>query len=34
MVEEVQLVLPLPIEANQLMRFTGRTEEMLQSRVL
>jgi|ETN02SMinimDraft_2_1059926.scaffolds.fasta_scaffold284821_1 hypothetical protein len=34
MVEEVQLVLPPPIEANQLMRFTGRTEEMLQSRVL
>jgi len=34
MFEEVQLVLPPPVEANQLMRFTGRLEEILQSRVL
>jgi DNA-binding NarL/FixJ family response regulator len=34
MVEEIQLVLPPPIEANQLMRLSGRVEEMLQSRVL
>ncbi|MFC2010994.1 response regulator transcription factor [Chloroflexota bacterium] len=34
MFEEVQLVLPPPVEANQLMRLTGRVEEILQSRVL
>ncbi len=34
MVEEIQLVLPPPIEANQLMRLSGRVEETLQSRVL
>ena len=34
MVEEVQLVLPPPVDANQLMRFAGRAEEALQSRVL
>jgi len=34
MVEELQLILPPPVEANQLMRFTGRTEETLESRVL
>jgi len=34
MVEELQLVLPPPVEANQLMRFAGRTEETFQSRVL
>ncbi len=34
MIEEIQLVLPPPVEANQLMRFTGRAEEALQSRVL
>ena len=34
LVEELQIVLPPPIEANQLMRFAGRTEETLQSRVL
>ena len=34
MVEEVQLVLTPPVEANQLMRFASRTEETLQSRVL
>ena len=33
-VEEVQLVLSPPVEANQLMRFAGRTEEKLQSRVM
>jgi len=33
-VEEIQLVLPPPVEANQLMRFAGRAEEALQSRVL
>jgi len=33
-VEEVQLVLTPPVEANQLMRFAGRTEERLQSRVM
>ena len=33
-VEEVQLVLPPPVEANRLMRFAGRAEEGLQSRVL
>ena len=34
LVEELQLVLLPPVEANQLMRFAGRTEETLQSRVL
>ncbi len=34
MVEELQLVLPPPVEANQLMRFAGRTEETLRSHVL
>ena len=34
MAEEIQLVLPPPVEANQLMRFTGRAEEALQSRVM
>jgi DNA-binding NarL/FixJ family response regulator len=34
MIEEVQLVLSPPVEANQLMRFAGHTEEKLESRVL
>lgn len=34
LIEEVQLVLPPPVEANQLMRFTSQVEEMLQSRVM
>jgi len=34
MVEEVQIVLSPPVEANQLMRFAGRTEEAFQSRVM
>ena len=34
MAEEIQLVLAPPVEANQLMRFTGRAEEALQSRVM
>ena len=34
MVEELQLVLSPPIEASQLMRLAGRTEEALHSRVL
>ncbi len=34
MVEEVQMVIPPPIDANQLMRFVSRAEEMLQSRML
>jgi hypothetical protein len=34
MVEELQLVLPPPVEANQLMGFAGRVEEVLRSRVL
>jgi DNA-binding NarL/FixJ family response regulator len=34
MIEEIQLVLPPPIEANQLMKLSGRVEEVLQSRVL
>ena len=34
MVEEVQLVLPPPVEANQLMRFVSRAEEAFHSRVL
>lgn len=33
MIEEIQLVLPPPVEANQLMRLSGRVEEALQSRV-
>ncbi|MFC1918647.1 response regulator transcription factor [Chloroflexota bacterium] len=32
--EEVQLMLPPPVEANQLMRFATEVEDMLQSRVL
>ncbi len=34
MVEELQLILPPPIEANQLMRLSGRVEHVLKSRVL
>ena len=34
MVDEIQLVLPPPVEANQLMRLSGRVEESLQSRVM
>ncbi len=34
MVEEIQLVLSPPIDADQLLRLAGRTEETLQSRVL
>ncbi|MFC1957976.1 response regulator transcription factor [Chloroflexota bacterium] len=34
MFEEVQLVLPPPVEANQLMRFATQTEQRVQSRVL
>ena len=34
MAEEVQLVLAPPVEANQLMRFVGRAEAALQSRVM
>ena len=32
--EEIQLVIPPPIEANQLMRFASQVEEILQSHVL
>ena len=34
MLEELQLVVAPPVEANQLMRFANHVEEMLQSRVL
>ena len=34
MVEELQLILPPPVEANQLMRLSGRVEHVLKSRVL
>jgi len=34
MLEEVQMVIPPPINANQLIKFVGRVEEMLQSRTL
>ncbi|MFC2021469.1 response regulator transcription factor [Chloroflexota bacterium] len=34
MVEEIQLVLPPPVGADQLMRFASRAEDALQSRVL
>ena len=34
MFEEVQLVIPPPVEANRLMRFASQVEDMLQSRVL
>ena len=34
MFEEVQLVIPPPVEANQLMRFASQVEGILQSRVL
>lgn len=33
-VEELQLIIPPPIEANQLMRLSGRVEHVLSSRVL
>ncbi|MBN2239364.1 MAG: response regulator transcription factor [Dehalococcoidales bacterium] len=33
-VEEIQLVLPPPVEANQLMRLSGRVEHVMKSRVL
>ena len=32
--KEIQLVIPPPVDANQLIRFTARVEEMLQPRVL
>ncbi len=32
--EEVQMVIPPPVDANQLIRFVSRVEEMLQSRML
>jgi len=34
MLEEVQMVIPPPIDANQLIRFVSRVEEMLESRML
>jgi DNA-binding NarL/FixJ family response regulator len=34
MVEELQLILPPPVEANQLMRLSGRVEHVFKSRVL
>jgi len=34
MPEEVQMVIPPPVDANQLIRFVRRVEEMLQSRML
>jgi len=34
MAEEVQMVIPPPVDANQLIRFVSRVEEMLQSRML
>jgi DNA-binding NarL/FixJ family response regulator len=34
MVDEAQLVIAPPVDANQLMRFTGRAEDLLWSRVL
>jgi len=34
MPEEVQLIIPSPVEANQLMRFASQVEEILQSHVL
>jgi len=34
MPEEVQMVIPPPVDANQLIRFVSRVEEMLQSRTL
>jgi len=34
MLEEVQMVVPPPVDANQLIRFVSRVEEMLQSRML
>ncbi len=34
MLEEVQMVIPPPVDANQLMRFVSRVEEILQSRTL
>jgi len=34
LLEEVQMVIPPPVDANQLMSFVSRVEEMLQSRIL
>jgi len=34
MPEEVQMVIPPPVDANQLVRFVSRVEEMLQSHML
>ncbi len=34
MLEEVQMVIPPPVDANQLIRFVSRAEEVLQSRML
>ena len=34
MPEEIQMVIPPPVDANQLIRFVSRVEEMLQSRML
>lgn len=34
MPEEIQMVIPPPVDANQLVRFVSRVEEMLQSRML
>jgi len=34
MPEEVQLIIPPPVEANQLMRFTSQVEDVLKARVL
>ena len=34
LLEEVQMVIPPPVDANQLMRFVGQVEEMLQSHML
>jgi DNA-binding NarL/FixJ family response regulator len=34
MLDEVQMVIPPPVNANQLMKFVSRVEEMLQSRTL
>ena len=34
MLEELQMVIPPPVDANQLMSFVSRVEELLQSRIL
>jgi len=34
LLQEVQMVIPPPVDANQLIRFVGRVEEMLQSHML